>query len=177
MISKMSEQIEELSRQTSEFQYHSELMKESNDLFNKQIELQNEMFLHNKIAESSKIELQKKERLVKIKPHFTFLRGLSNPSSFSTSYLNKGHTAKKLELQGAENNLASFQKLDNDKEINTNEKIEINGWANAELTSNNSNIVAYEIWLNYEDIDGNRYKQKISHHQHKDSIGNPELIN
>lgn len=82
LANSQSQQIEELARQTSEFQYHSELMRDSNELLRDQIALQNQIFLHNRVNDEQKAELQKKERMSAIKPHFIRLGSSSSPENF-----------------------------------------------------------------------------------------------
>lgn len=162
VVLKMSEQIQELSMQTSEFQFQSELMKESNLLIQKQIELQNDMYLHSKISEEKKYELQRIERISKIKPHFVFSGSNSSPSGFTVKLLNKGQTARKLSLQQIDNEFAKFSPIDENKEYDNNQKIEISGYADSSKTFYNSNQVPFSIELFFEDIDGNKYKQRVT---------------
>lgn len=162
VVLKMSEQIQELSRQTSEFQFQSELMKESNLLIQKQIELQNDMYLHSKISEEKKYELQRIESISKIKPHFVFSGGHSSPSGFTVKLLNKGQTARKLSLQQIDNEFAKFSPIDENKEYDNNQKIEISGYADSSKTFYNSNQVPFSIELFFEDIEGNKYKQQVT---------------
>lgn len=173
MIKKMTEQIIELSKQTSEYQYQSELMQESNGLISKQIELQNDIFLHNKGIEEKKLEIQKIKRLSEIKPHFINNGGSSNSSNLSLALKNKGNTAKNLSLIKLSGEYIVFQKLNSELEIDNGRDIEIkaNITPSGRYGDNGSRI--YELELAYENIDGNKYMQKIINGK----IGNPELIN
>ncbi len=175
VVLKMGEQIEELSRQTSEFQYQTELMKEANEITRLSLEIQNKNYLKSAETEAQKLELQKIERLSAIKPHFTFSGGSSNPSGFTVRLLNKGNTAKEISLKLIGNEFISFRQIDPTKEFDKNEKLEINGNANPEKTYFNSNQVPFELELTFSDIDGNKYQQILSRKQNSYKVSNPEL--
>ena len=172
MIKKMTEQINELSKQTSEYQYQSELMQESNGLIGKQIDLQNDIFLHNKGVEDKKLEIQKIKRLSEIKPHFINNGGGSNSSNISITLKNKGKTAKNISLKKIHGEFINFQKLNSEIEIDNGKNIEIKGNITPSGRNQNNGNRVYEIELTYENVDGNKYKQKIENRK----IGNPELI-
>jgi len=172
MIKKMTEQINELSKQTSEYQYQSELMQESNGLIGKQIELQNDIFLHNKGIEEKKLEIQKIKRLSEIKPHFINNGGSSNSSNMLITLKNKGETAKNISLNKIRGEFIIFQKLNSEIEIDNGKNIEIKGNITPSGRNQDNGNRDYELELIYEDIDGNKYKQKIENRK----IGNPELI-
>ena len=171
MIKKMTEQINELAKQTSEYQFQSVLMKESNSLISKQIELQNDIFLHNKGIEEKKLEIQEIKRLSEIKPHFTNNGGSGSSSNILINLKNKGYTARNLKLNKIRGEFMRFEQLNSEAEIDNGKSIEIK----ANITESGRHLDNgnrdYEIELLYEDIDGNKYKQKIENRK----IGNPEL--
>jgi hypothetical protein len=173
MIKKMTEQISELSKQTSEYQFQSELMKESNNLISKQIELQNDIFLHNKGIEEKKLEIQEIKRLSDIKPHFINNGGGSNSSSILINLKNKGNTARCLILNKIRGEFINFERLNPEAEIDNGKNIEIKANITPSGRYQDNGQRDYQIELLYEDIDGNKYKQKIENRE----IGNPELIN
>ena len=173
---KMNDEIQELSRQTSEFQFQTIYMKEANEIAKKHLEIIIEQFLQNKTTTKKQVELQQLERLSKIKPHFTFSGGMSTPKDFTITLLNKGNTAKNIELEQVDNELAKFYPLDKSQEIENNQKLEIKGHADFEKTFFNSNQVPYDIELLYKDEDGNRYKQKLSKNNGF-NLTNPEFLN
>jgi hypothetical protein len=172
VIKKMTEQINELSKQTSEYQFQSVLMKESNSLISKQLELQNDIFFHNKGIEEKKLEIQKIKRLSEIKPHFTNNGGSSNSSNITLTLKNKGNTAKNLSLIKISGEYIIFQKLNSELEIDNGRNIEIKANITSSGRSGDNGNRVYELELTYENIDGNKYMQKIINGK----IGNPELI-
>lgn len=176
VVLKMGEQVEELSRQTSEFQYQTELMKEANEITRLNLEIQSKNYLKSAETEAEKLELQKLERLSNIKPHFTFSGGTSSPSGFTVRLLNKGNTAREVSLNQIGNDFVFFKQIDNTKEFDKNEKLEISGNANPEKTYFNTNQVPFEFEVSFSDIDGNKYQQLLSRKQNRYKISNPELI-
>ena len=172
MIKKMTDQIFELSKQTSEFQFQSELMKESNNLISKQFELQHDIFFHNKGIEEKIFELEKIKRLSEIKPHFINNGGSTNSSNISITCKNKGNTAKSLILNKVRGEFLFFEKLNPEIDIDNGKNIEIKGNIASSDRYQDNGSRNYELELKYEDIDGNQYKQKIENRK----IGNPELI-
>ncbi|MGD1894373.1 MAG: hypothetical protein ACFB15_27715 [Cyclobacteriaceae bacterium] len=169
-------QIQELARQTSEYQYHSELMRESNEIFKDQVNIQNQVFLHNRVTDKQIIELQKKERRLSIKPHFVSAGMFSNVDKFDIHLKNKGKTAKNLRLEQIGEELARIRKLDSTKEYDQNQKLEFSGRSDSTRTELNSKQVPFNIIIHFEDIDGNRYEQRLTRQQHKIDISEPKLI-
>ena len=168
----MTEQINELAKQTSEYQYQSGLMKDSNGLIGKQIELQNDIFFHNKGIEEKKLKIQEIKRLSEIKPHFINNGGSSNSSNISITLKNKGKTAKNISLNKIRGEFINFQKLSSEIEIDSGKNIEIKGSITSSGRNQDNGNRNYELELTYENIDGNKYKQKIENRK----VGNPELI-
>lgn len=169
---KMAEQINELAKQTSEYQYQSELMKESNNLISKQIELQNDIFLHNQVTEEKKLELQKIKRINELKPYFINNGGSSNSEKISISLKNKGNTAKNLRLEKIEGNFINFKKLNTEIEFEQNKILEIVGTISSSGRNFDNSQRAFKAEIYFEDMDGNKYKQRII----DSKIGKPELI-
>lgn len=169
---KMAEQINELAKQTSEYQYQSELMKESNNLISKQIELQNDIFLHNQVTEEKKLELQKIKRINELKPYFINNGGSSNSEKISISLKNKGNTARNLRLEKIEGNFINFKKLNTEIEFEQNKILEIVGTISSSGRNFDNSQRAFKAEIYFEDMDGNKYKQRII----DSKIGKPELI-
>lgn len=176
VVNKMTDEIQELTRQTSEFQFQTEHMKEANNIARQHFEVINELYLQNRTTAEKQIELQRIERLSRIKPHFTYSGQNSSPNSFLVTLFNKGNTAKNIELVQVDNELARFFPIDKYKEIETNKKLEIKGSSNLTKTYFNSNQVPFDIELLYEDEDGNRYRQKLSRQNQNYKLTNPELL-
>jgi len=172
IIKKMAEQINELARQTSEYQCQSELMRESNNLINKQIELQNDIFLHSRLSEEKKLELQKMKRINDIKPYFVKNTTASSSDSITIKLKNNGNTASSLKLEKIVGEFISFGKLNFEKEIEKDRILEVNGNISSSGQNMDNGQRVYEFDLYFEDIDRNRYKQNIS----SNKVGKPELI-
>jgi hypothetical protein len=173
MIKKMTEQIQELSNQTAEFQYQSELMQEANNLITKQVQLQNDRFLHEKSFKEREIEIQKERRLLEIKPHFNKRGGSSSsPSGVTLKLKNKGNTAKNLVLNKIEGKYISFQKLNPELEVDSGSDIELKGNAHYTDRSKFTGLHKYSLELLFEDIDCNRYRQTII----DGKVSKPELM-
>ena len=173
VIKKMTDQIAELSKQTEEFRYHSELMKESNELISTQIQIQNEVFIHSKITENTKLKLQKSIRLSEIRPYFIVNRNSSNSSSIIIRLKNKEKLAKNLEFKKVEADFINFQNLESHLvEYDTNDELEIKGTIDSTNPDFNNPERQYEILLSFEDVDGNKYQQRIINGKSR----SPELI-
>lgn len=164
LIKKMSEQINELQNQTSEFQYQSTLMRDSNEIVNKQIELQNLIFNHNVDIEDKKMEIQKQTHLNEIKPNFS--RGPSSRDSrkIEINLTNKGQTARKLRIEHIEDNV-QFETLDIEREYDNEKSLKLKGTFNHISEE-------YKIDLLFEDVEGNQYKQRLTNKK----IDRPILI-
>lgn len=177
LASSQSQQIEELAKQTSEYQHHSELMRESNELSRIRVELQNQNFLHNRVNDEQKAELQNKERRLAIKPHFILSSGSSSsPENFQIRLQNKGNMARNLKLEVTDDEPVKIKPLDPTRECNQNQGIEILGTADSAKTELNSNQVPFGLLVHYEDINGNRYTQRLTRRQQRTNISNPTLI-
>jgi len=172
VINKMTEEINELAKQTSEYQYQSSLMEQSNKLIGKQIEIQNDIFLHNKVTEQRKQELQEIERMNKVKPHFTFTMGTSSSINMMIKLKNKGATAKKLRIEKIGGDFIQFRNLKFEDDIENGKIIEISANINSNAPGFNNLQRAYELELFFEDIDGRAYKQRLINNR----INNPEKI-
>ncbi len=174
-INILSEQVQELARHTSEYQYHSELMKESNDLMRKMFELQDEMFSHNRVNDGKREQLQRMERLINIKPYFTFLRGISNPETLTIKLTNKGQIANNLIIERIGTDFVNFIPFNKDLRVEQNQILEIKGYVDPNKTYFNGNQVPYEVVIYFSDVDGNNYKQVLSK-SNGIRISLPELI-
>jgi hypothetical protein len=157
----MSEQIIELSRQTSEYQYQSELMKDTNKLISKQIDVQNQIFIHNRISEEKNLELQKTERINQIKPRFVYARTDSSSNKMTLYLKNKGNIAKKLKLEKIEGQSINFLGLSSETELEQNNTLEIIGNISSVGRDSDNGNRLYTVDLFFEDIDGNKYKQRL----------------
>lgn len=174
---KMNEQIEELARHTSEFQYQSGLMKEANEITRISLDIQTKNQIQNQVTEAERLKLQKLERLSSIKPHFTFSGATSSASEgFEVKLLNKGNTAKNIKLIQIDNELAKIIPPESGKEYDRNTKFVFTGYANPERTYYTSNQVPFDVEIKFEDMDRNVYKQVLSRENSSFKITNPELL-
>lgn len=161
IIIKLSEQIEQLTIQSSEFQYQSSLMKDANLLLEKQIALQYDFYIHGKETESKKLELERNKRLSEIKPYFISRTYLYSPDMFDIKLENKGGEARKLKIAKVDTKLVRLKSLPENLKIGKLENFSISGQPNPQITYLNGKSVTFEINLEFEDIDGNTYIQNI----------------
>lgn len=75
ITSQLGEQVKELSAQTSEFKYQSDLMFEHNKLQEKQLDLQKMIQTEQNGFEAQKLAFLRQERIVNIRPYFIFKGG------------------------------------------------------------------------------------------------------
>ncbi len=156
----VQEQLNELKRQTSEFQYQSVLMQEANELLEKQIGMQTEMYLQTKNVEQKKLEIENQKRIAETKPHFIFQTASSSPDRFDLKLRNKGATAESIKIHEASEFLRMFPLRDNLR-ADHGQVIEVGGAADPTKTYFNSNQVTGQILLSYKDVDKREYFQNI----------------
>lgn len=173
---QMLGQIMELSKQTSEFQFQTDIMREANELSQMHYELANTQYLESKAITKKQLDLQSAERLSKIKPHFTISNGDSDPSSFEINLLNKGNIASNIEIESVDSEFAKFTKVKGFDDIDNNKKLTLRGQANPEKTFYNANLVPFEIEIRYSDQDGNKYSQKLTRRHQRYSITSPSQV-
>lgn len=174
VVIKLTEQIEQLTLQSNEFQYHSNLMLERNKILEKQFELQNAIYLGEKATSEKQEALEKSKHLLAIKPFFINNMSQSSPISFSLRLENKGGDARNIRIVNNHTDFVWFRRLDNIN-INQYDSFEIIGGANAEKTFYNGNNVTFEIQLEFDDIEGNTYSQTINRYNNgKYTISDPE---
>lgn len=151
-------------------------MKESNELLVNHFELKNKVFLHQKISEGQRQELENQKRLSDIKPHFVYAGGGSNSEKFTVLLLNKGKTAKNIKLEEIDCCQVDLRQPDSNKAVEQNTNLEISGSANNNNINLNSNQVSFQVLIKYTDIDGNKYEQQLTRSNHKTQIDNPKKI-
>lgn len=173
---QLTEQVQQLSTQTSEFKYQSSLMFEQNKLIEKQLELNTDIFLQSKDAVEKKQALERQKRINDIKPHFVFAHGGRMMDKVNLTLRNKGSKAENISVEfmtPTELTLAPHH-----KEIDANTEFTINMFipegGNSYMYPNTA--LQYDINLNYNDIDGNRYSQNFKMQNHNYQFGNPVLL-
>lgn len=173
--SRLQDQVEQLTRQTGEFQYQSTLMFDSNQLLEKQVQVLNDFFLQKQSTEQVRLALERQKRLLEIKPHFIFNGGGSTPESFELRLQNKGGTAQQISIEQTNSEYANFSDINQCATIEKGQVLTIRGWANAGKTYWNGNTVNFEVNLSYTDVDHNQYFQRIVRQYHNYTIDNPIL--
>lgn len=160
IVLQLKSQADQMIIQSGHFQYQASLMKESNRLIEKQLELQTGIFLHDKDTANSQAKLEAQKRLGEIKPHFSFEGSSSGPDGFKLSLQNLGNKAENVSVIEIDNKFVNLQPKIENRNVDNNNLLNINGYPNAE-THFPAIEVPYEVNLNYSDIDGNNYFQKI----------------
>jgi len=159
VIGKMKEQIEELSKQTVQFEYQSVLFKEGNDLLKEQIEIQTDALLNDKDHKTAYLELEKKKRKSEIRPFLKPRGGSSGGVGFEKRYINFGSRAYFEGIEEIEtSNISITPKSKEERIIEQNEEYTFQAQAKGEYFGNN---VPFELNLLYYDEDKNKYKQNI----------------
>lgn len=153
-------QLDELKRQTSEFQYQSTLMREANDLHEKQVALQTDIFLQKKDIEHKKLEIEKQKRIADTKPYFIFQTAISSPDRFECKFRNNGATAESIRIHENTEFIRMLPLPDNLR-AETGQVIEVAGSADLTKTYFNSNQVTGQILLSFKDVDKRVYFQNI----------------
>lgn len=173
--SKLQEEVEQLTKQTGEFQYQSNLMFESNQIFEKQVSLLHEYFLESKASEKKKFEIEKQKRLLDIKPFFVSNGGGSYPQQFTIRLHNKGGTAEHLQIENLNPDAVIFNRIDPKSIVEKGKVLEITGSSISESNNRNSNLAEFEINIVFKDIDGSEYFQRIRRQNHQITFDNPLL--
>ncbi|MEZ7496596.1 hypothetical protein QO206_13965 [Leeuwenhoekiella aequorea] len=160
IVLQLKSQADQMIIQSGHFQYQASLMKESNRLIEKQLELQTGIFLHDKDTAESKIKLEAQKRLSEIKPYFSFEGSSSGPDGFKLMLQNLGKRAENVTIKEVDTKFVNLQPKIENRSVDNNNLLNINGYPNAN-THNPAIEEPYEIDLNFSDIDGNKYFQKI----------------
>jgi hypothetical protein len=154
-------QLDEVRRQTSEFQYQSTLMLQANEILEKQIQLQTEIHLENKQESRKRQEIEALQRINEIKPYFAFRQAGSSADNFEVTLLNKGGIAQKIKIESVDTDFVFINPLPDSLTVENNKTLNLGGRANASRTYWNSNQVQCRITILFEDIDHNIYTQDI----------------
>ena len=166
----MQEQLDEIKMQTSEFKYQSNLMKEANDLLEKQISIQSDIFLQSKDSDKRKIELEEQKRISETKPYFVYQSSSSSSDNFSIKVRNNGAAAENIKINDATEDLL-VHPLPNNMRVEHGQTITIAG----RTENTNSQQVSGKILLSYFDVDGREYFQNINKIRHGFNIDPPYL--
>lgn len=174
IATSQNSQIKELSKQTAQFEYQSELLRESNDFLKEQIQIQQDKLFSDKDYKEKNLLLQDRERKSKIRPYFK-RQGISGGKHITLPLLNVGQRAF----------------IDGINKINVTDVI-IQELASNEIVIEHGNMIniilralpphsnfqntKFEIDLLYHDEDNNKYKQKLTGQGYEYNLGIPDEI-
>jgi hypothetical protein len=171
ITSQLGEQVKELSAQTSEFKYQSDLMFEHNKLLEKQFDLQKMIQTEQNGFEAQKLALLKQERIVNIRPYFIFKGGGGNQFSHDIVLLNKGGVASDITIRKGDMESATIRSPK--PEIDKNGMLSLAVTETyAKLTFNRNNA----FYIDYKDIDGNSYEQSVGINVNTYNVSKPMLL-
>lgn len=175
-------QLNELKRQTTQFEYQTKLMNENNKIMEHGIDNLTKILLSGLDSEEKKAEIEEqklaieeKKRMSEIQPFFEFENGVTHPqiSGFTITLRNDGGTAINLRLECENDKDIVVFPLELNMRKKNKQKFEIKGRAKGKK---NVNAATGEIKLEYEDIEGNPYKQIITKQGHAYRVGIPEAV-
>lgn len=177
MLTKMQQQIDELSKQTAQFQYQSFLMLESNKLIERQIELQTAVFEHRKEFDQKKQELEDQKRRDSIRPYLTNEGSNSGPYGFTISIFNQGQDAFNLKIVPLDVQFIFPLELPDNTNLKGKNHLQLSSRVDVMKTSYTNSQVPFEVDIQFLDIDGNGYKQNIKRQNTGAvKISDPKLI-
>jgi hypothetical protein len=174
ILEAMQSEIGELLKQTS-------LMRDANEIYSKQFELQTEVFHHQKLTseqlvqlENQKQEIERKRRLSDIRPLFHKASATLNSSSIEQKFRNSGAIAHNVSI-GETSGEIEVRPLPNAKDIKPGEDITISLYSS---TVKDVRARIGTLDLRFFDLDGNEYSQTIHNEAHRGLWidGGPRLI-
>lgn len=175
-VKYLDEQLNEFRRQTTQFEYQTTLMSESNKIIEKGIDNLTKIWGRGQDAEDAQREIERQRRILEIRPFFSPRSGQSSPSGFGIKMINQGGTATKFRIIDVSNKTITVNPLQPDRIINKGEELEVSGKSNDPTTGFNSNLVTGQILLGFTDIDGNKYQQNIIKNYSGHQVGLPTKI-
>lgn len=172
--SELQKQVEQLTKHTGEFQYQSYQMYESNRLLEKQVAILGNYFLQRQNKEQERLEIEKQQRLLEIKPFFVTNGGASNPQQFTIRLHNKGGEAHNISFENQSPEVVNLNNIEPNLIVEKGKVMEITGQSISDPTNRNSNLAEFEFNLVFHDIDGNKYFQRIQRQNHRVYFDNPQ---
>ena len=172
----LEEQLNEFRRQTTQFEFQTSIMSESNLIIEKGIDNLTKIFGQGQEAEEKRLEIEIQRRSIDIRPFFNILFGHSNPKEFSIKLINRGGTATDFRIIDTSNDLIKINNLRSDRIIEKGQELEISGKSNDAGTGYNSNLATGQFLLGYSDIDKNKYQQNIIKNYNGYQVGLPTKI-
>lgn len=172
----LSNQASELSKQTLQFEFQTELLRESNAILRDQISLQNEANVSDQKYKDEYLKLEQRKRRNEIKPFFKQNGSRSSGNAVTLLLINFGERAyyHGITLDDAENIDISPQSQ-NQKVIEKNQELQINfTYKNPNRNVNNRTTSTFSIEI--KDEDQNSYKQTIGVIGDRFSVTTPQLV-
>ncbi len=168
---ELKKQVEQLSKQTAEFAYQSNLMLESNQILEKQIELLANFLDQSKEIENKKTELEKLKRINKIKPYFVFRTSITKLLKVNMVFLNKGKNAHSVKIEQVDKSNVYFQESKSLSIVEKNKKFEMS----FKYKDETSNKKDYSFNIVCQDIDKNILYQSVRFKDGKLVVDKPKI--
>jgi hypothetical protein len=157
----IEDEVNELKKQTSQFELQTELMRESNGILKQQFELQAEIHIGTKTKEESKEIIDKQKRKNEIKPRFIFNGGQASGLTFIVTLLNKGKRAEKIQIKSINSDFVDMTPIKEGFGVDEGQILSISGSVNPTKSYYTAAQVACEILISFENEDGDKYLQKV----------------
>jgi len=171
-VERLDEELNEIRKQTTQFEYQTSIMSENNRILENGIENLIGILGHGQEAEEQRIEIERQRRIIDIRPNFVFSGSSSNPTSFRMRLRNQGSTASTLRLIDVSNDSIIVNPLNENAEIERGQDLQVTGRPGQGY---NANLATGQILIGYTDIDGNQYQQNIIKNRGGYQIGLPEM--
>lgn len=174
-IKFFDDQLNEFRRQTTQFEYQTSLMSESNKIIEKGIENLTKILGRGQATEEAQIEIDKQRRILDIRPFFNSRSGHSSPSDFGIRMINQGGAATNFRIIDVSGPITA-NPLRLERVIDRGQELEVSGRSTDASNGFNSNLVTGQILIGFTDIDGNKYQQNIIKNYSGHQIGVPIKI-
>jgi hypothetical protein len=179
-LEQMKNMLLEFQKQTQEFEYQTNLMRESNEIFKEHVNIISISIKQDKEYRQSLIDLESRKRKSEIKPHFIWAgaSGQGYSGNCEVRLKNIGQTAYLKDLIVKDTSPVMFYKeFSEDKMINQNQEVKVPGMIRDGSMS--VNVVDYEFELQFVDADNNLYKQTVRRFNNGSAfkVENPQEVN
>lgn len=160
VVKQLKAQADQLVIHSSHFQHQASLMKASNDLFERQLSFQMDNYFEMKGNEEEKLKIEKQRRINEIRPDFRNEGSSTGPDGFKLNLQNLGERAENVAMRTISTEHVNFRSSFNGRTVDKNNILSIFGVT--DINSPYSALeVPFEIQIEYSDVDGNSYFQKI----------------
>lgn len=174
VVNELKEQVDQLQKQTSLFEYQTNLMLDSNKIMERQLDLQIQMFENTQNIEEQKISIEKQKRINEIKPYFVYSSGSSAAQYATIKFLNKGGNAHSLTIEPINNENVFFQRSKTKSLVEKNKsyevKVQFKNPYSLSLTSHD-----FSFKLKFNDMDQNIYEQVVEMVNRKLKVNHPVI--